>query len=150
MKAKNNFCGSIEHGITRRAFFSRVGVGSALLGSSGAVHTFAEEGLTQALKASGRRVILLWLAGGASQMETWDPKPGRPTGGPFAAIPTSVPGVHICELMPEMAKRMKELTIIRSLNSRNADHGGGAVLMMRGRQDEPTVKYPDLGAILAK
>ncbi|MSR67113.1 MAG: DUF1501 domain-containing protein [Pedosphaera sp.] len=150
MNANQHFCGSTDHGVTRRAFLSRVGVGAALLGTSGAVHTFAEEGLTRALKASGKRVILLWLAGGASQLETWDPKPGRPTGGPFAAIPTSVPGVHICELMPEMAKRMKDLAIIRSLNSRNADHGGGAVLMMRGRQDEPTVKYPDLGAILAK
>ena len=150
MNEKKQFCGSVEHGVTRRAFLSRVGVGTALLGTSGAVHTFAEEGLTRALKASGKRVILLWLAGGASQLETWDPKPGRPTGGPFAEIPTSVPGVHICELMPEMAKRMKDIAVIRSLNSRNADHGGGAVLMMRGRADEPTVKYPDLGAILAK
>src|SRR5439155_9816978 len=102
------------------------------------------------LKKNQKRVILLWLAGGASQLETWDPKPGAATGGPFRAIPTSVPGVHISELMPEMAKRMKHTCIIRSLNTRNGDHGSGAQIMMRGRRDEPNLKYPDLGAVLAR
>jgi uncharacterized protein (DUF1501 family) len=101
------------------------------------------------LKQQQKRVILLWLAGGASQLETWDPKPGRPTGGPFRAISTAVPSVQISELLPKMAQRMKTTALIRSLNTRNADHGGGADLMERGRRDEPTVKYPDLGAILA-
>ena len=83
-------------------------------------------------------------------METWDPKPGAPTGGPFRAIPTSVPGVHISELLPEMAKRMKHTCIIRSLNTRNGDHATGAQMMMRGRRDEPNLRYPDLGAVLAR
>src|SRR5262245_62996539 len=102
------------------------------------------------LKKRQKRVILLWLAGGASQLETWDPKPGAPTGGPFRAIPTSVPGVHICELMPKMAQRMKHTCLIRSLNTRNGDHGSGAKIMMRGRRDEPNLRYPDLGAVLAR
>ena len=99
-------------------------VGSgALLGTSGAVHALDEDALNAALKKTGRNVILLWLAGGASQLETWDPKPGRPTGGPFASIPTSVPGVHISELMPKMAKRMHRTTLIRSLNTGDGGHG---------------------------
>jgi hypothetical protein len=106
--------------------------------------------LADELKKQQKRCILLWLAGGASQLETWDPKPGAPTGGPFRAIPTSVPGIHISELMPQMAKRMKHTCIIRSLNTRNGDHGGAAQLMMRGRRDEPNLKYPDLGAVLAR
>src|SRR5205085_6976551 len=77
-------------------------------------------------------------------------KPGAATGGPFRAIKTDVPGVHISELMPQMARRMKHTCIIRSLNTRNGDHGSGAQLMMRGRKDEPTLKYPDLGAVLAR
>jgi hypothetical protein len=93
---------------------------------------------------------LLWLAGGASQLETWDPKPGRPTGGPFRAINTSVPGVQISELMPEMAKRMNHTAIIRSLNTKNGDHGGAARLMHLGRRDEPNLKYPDMGAVVAR
>ena len=59
------------------------------------------------LKKKQKRVILLWLAGGASQLETFDPKPGAPTGGPFRSIQTAMPGVHISELMPKMAARMK-------------------------------------------
>jgi hypothetical protein len=103
------------------------------------------------LRKDQKSVILLWLAGGASQLETWDPKPGAVTGGPFAAINTGVSGVRISELMPNMAKRFHEHTaIIRSLNTRNGDHGGGAHLMLKGRKDEANVKYPDLGAMIAK
>src|SRR5262249_3546625 len=54
------------------------------------------------------------------------------------------------ELMPQMARRMKHTTILRSLNTRNGDHGGGARLMMQGRRDDPSVRYPDLGAVLAR
>jgi hypothetical protein len=106
--------------------------------------------LASELKKQQKRVILLWLAGGASQLETWDPKPGAATGGPFKAIPTSVPGVHISELMPQMAKRMHHTCLIRSLNTRIGDHGGGARLMMRGRRDEAGLLYPDLGAVVAR
>jgi hypothetical protein len=106
--------------------------------------------LAAELKKQQKRVILLWLAGGASQLETWDPKPGAPTGGPFRATPTDVPGVHISELMPKMAQRMKHTCLIRSLNTRNGDHGSGAKLMMRGRRDEANLQYPDLGAVVAR
>ena len=151
MTQSHNFCGSHEHDISRRSFLGGLSaVGAGLLGTSGAVNTFAADGLNAALKKSNKRVILLWLAGGASQLETWDPKPGAPTGGPFADAPTDVPGVHISELMPKMAKRMKHSCIIRSLNTKDGGHGGGADLMLRGRRDEPTLKYPDLGAVVAK
>jgi uncharacterized protein (DUF1501 family) len=106
--------------------------------------------LAAELKQTQKRVILLWLAGGASQLETFDPKPGRPTGGPYRAIPTNVPGVHISELMPKMATRMHRTAIIRSLNTKIADHGGGATLMQLGRRDEASLRYPDLGAVVAR
>ena len=93
---------------------------------------------------------MLWWAGGASQFETWDPKPGSETGGPFFDIATSVPGVRISELMPEMAKRLHEHTaIIRSHNTKEGAHGRASQLMMRGRINEPNLVYPDLGAIVA-
>jgi hypothetical protein len=109
-----------------------------------------QSALADELKKQQKRVILLWLAGGASQLETWDPKPGAVTGGPFRAIQTAVPGVRISELMPKMAQRMQHTCLIRSLNTKDGDHGGGAKLMMRGRRDEANVKYPDLGAVLAR
>jgi hypothetical protein len=58
--------------------------------------------------------------------------------------------VEISELMPKMAQRMQHTCLIRSLDTKNGDHGGGAKLMMRGRRDEPSLQYPDLGAVLAR
>src|SRR5258705_503184 len=148
---KTPFCGSSEHDVSRRTFLGTIITGTAaFIGQSSAVHVFAEPALTSALKAQNKRVILLWLAGGASQLETWDPKPRTVTGGPFAAIPTSIPGVHISELMPLMADRLKHICLIRSLNTKNADHGAASELMMRGRADEASLRYPDIGAILAR
>ena len=116
-----------------------------------ALNVLKQPALAAELKRQQKRVILLWLAGGASQLETWDPKPGRATGGPYRAIETSVPGVQISELMPKMAARLKKNTaIVRSLNTKIADHGGGATLMHLGRRDEPSLRYPDLGAVVAR
>jgi len=106
--------------------------------------------LAETLNRNDKRVILLWLAGGASQLETWDPKPGRPTGGPFRAIQTNVPGIQISELMPKMSQRLQHTAIIRSLNTKIGDHGGGAQLMHLGRRDESNLRLPDLGAMLAQ
>lgn len=137
--------------LTRRAALGTLGAGGAMVASKMDVLNVLESPvLADELKRKDRRVILLWLAGGASQLETFDPKPGRATGGPFKAIPTAVPGTHISELMPQIAQRTNQMAIIRSLSTGNADHGGGATLMHLGRRDEPTVKFPDIGAMLAK
>jgi hypothetical protein len=151
MGRKVTFCGSPDHVLDRRGF---LGTAGALAGGFAASMTGLDvlktPALAAELKQQQKRVILLWLAGGASQLETWDPKPGAATGGPFRAIKTSVPGVHISELMPQMARRLHHTCLIRSLNTRNGDHASGAKLMMRGRRDEPSVPYPDLGAVLAR
>ena len=140
------FCGSADHAPSRRGF---LGTAAAFAGMS-ALDALTTPVLAGELKKRQKRVILLWLAGGVSQLETWDPKPGADTGGPFRAIPTDVPGTHISELMPEMAKRMKSTCVIRGLNTRNGDHGGATKMMMRGRMDVGGVSYPDLGAVLAR
>jgi hypothetical protein len=151
MTSNRRYCGSPLHAIDRRGFFGAAAAGAAAFAADMTqLNILQHPALAGELKKQQKHCILLWLAGGASQLETWDPKPGAPTGGPFRAIPTSVPGIHISELMPQMAKRMKHTCIIRSLNTRNGDHGGAAQLMMRGRRDEPSLKYPDLGAVLAR
>jgi hypothetical protein len=145
------FCGSPDHALDRRRFLGTMAAGAAgLAADMTCLNVLRSPALAAELKKQSKRVILLWLAGGASQLETWDPKPGTVTGGPFRAIPTSVPGIHISELMPKMAERMKTTCIIRSLNTRNGDHGGGARLMMLGRRDEASLQYPDLGAVVAR
>ncbi|MBT4274949.1 MAG: DUF1501 domain-containing protein, partial [Verrucomicrobia bacterium] len=147
-------CSHSEHQLSRRLFMNSLAVSmagaSGLIGNTGSAHLFDQEPMTRELKAKGRSVILVWLAGGSSQFETWDPKPGSPKGGPFSTIPTSIPGLHISELMPKMAKRMHQTCLIRSLNTKDSGHDSASALIMRGRKDEPSLKYPDMGAILAK
>src|SRR5437773_8159996 len=104
--------------------------------------------LASEVRKQKKQVLMLWLAGGSSQLETWDPKPGRPTGGPFRAIPTAVPGVHISELMPKTARLLDRVAVVRSLDTRIADHGQAAELMQRGRRPEASVVYPDLGVVV--
>ena len=148
---RQTFCGSPDHALNRRGFLGTVAAGAAAFAADMTVlDVLQNPALAGELKRKDKRVILLWLAGGSSQLETWDPKPGAPTGGPFRSIPTAVPGIHISELMPRMAQRMDQTCIIRSLNTKNGDHGGGARLMMHGRRDDASVRYPDLGAVLAR
>jgi hypothetical protein len=151
MMSRHNFCGSTDHAVSRRGFLGgALAAGTAAFADMTQLDVLSNTALAGELKKGQKRVILLWLAGGASQLETWDPKPGAATGGPFRSIQTDVPGVRISELMPQMAKRMKTTGLVRSLNTKNGDHGGGTRLMMRGRRDEAVIKYPDLGAVLAK
>jgi Protein of unknown function (DUF1501) len=149
---RKSFCGSAAHAVNRRGFLTTLaGVGVAAFASDmTGVQVLAHPEIAQELRRNQKRCIMLWLAGGASQMETFDPKPGAITGGPFQSIQTSTPGIRISELMPKMARRFKDTCIIRSLNTRNGDHGSGAKLMMRGRMGEASLDYPDLGSVLAR
>ena len=146
------WCGSAEHGLNRRGFLGTAAFAGATAFATdmSILNVLKSPVLADEIKRQEKRVILLWLAGGASQLETWDPKPGRPTGGPFRAIDTNVPGIRISELMPRLAQRQHHTAIIRSLNTKNADHGGGTELMDTGRPREPGLIYPDLGSILAR
>ena len=148
---RKTFCGSGAHAMDRRAFLGGAGAaGATLAADMTALNALAAPGVNGALKKTQKRVILLWLAGGASQLETWDPKPGAVTGGPFRSIQTDVPGLRISELMPKMATRMKTTCVVRGLNTKNGDHGSAAQTMMRGRRDEAALRYPDLGAVVAR
>lgn len=102
------------------------------------------------LRKQDRRVLLIWLAGGSSQLETFDPKPRSATGGPFLAIPTTVPGVHFSELIPKTAKLADRMAIVRSLDTRVGDHSQAANLIDTGRTPEPGLVYPDLGTVISK
>ena len=140
-------CQSAEHTIARRAFLGSVAAGiGGTAGFGGMIRPAAAKQLSQAQ----RRVLVIFLAGGVSQLETWDPKPKTATGGPFRAIPTSVPGVHISELLPYTAQHMHELAIVRSINTKENDHGKGKICMETGRRPEPSSTYPHLGAVSAK
>jgi len=100
------------------------------------------------LKKNGKSAILLWMSGGPSTMDIWDLKPKAPTGGPFRPISTTG-DVQICEHMPEMAKQMHNMAIIRSMSTREADHMRGRYYMHTGYVPNPSIEHPSYGAVLA-
>jgi hypothetical protein len=142
-------CHRPEHGIARRQFLGTLAAGTAGV-VAGGLGVFARPAAAAQLAKDQKRVILFNMHGGLSQMESWDPKPGTDTGGPFRAIPTSVPGIHISELLPRTAQQMHHLCIARGVNTAEDDHGKGAYMMVTGRREMPGADYPKVGAVFAK
>jgi uncharacterized protein (DUF1501 family) len=140
-------CRTAAHLVSRRGFLG--GLAGGALGLTG-LGSLVAPAAARAIEGQARRVLLIWLSGGVSQLETWDPKPGTDTGGPFQAIPTSVPGTHICELLPYTARLAHKLAIVRGVNTAEDDHGKGYVIMHTGRRPEPAMTYPHLGSVAAK
>jgi hypothetical protein len=105
----------------------------------------------------GKSVILLWMAGGPSHIDTLDPKPAAPVEirGPFSTISTRLPGVRVCEHLPKLAGMMDRLTIIRSVDCRHSNHEPNKVmqtanLAAEGRTNPEAEKYPAIASIVAK
>lgn len=150
--SKNMLC----RGPASRREFLRVGA-SALGGLS-----LSEILARRALAAANSErhldtsVILFWMWGGPSQLETFDPKPNAPSEyrGPFHAIETSVPGIQVCELFPRLAKLANRYTLIRSLHHEMSSHNDGSIELLTGKTPlvaDPTStaksEHPDLGMI---
>lgn len=115
----NHHCNPAEHAFSRRALLQGAVSTAACFGGFGRL--FGADQAASA-KRAGKKVLLIFLSGGPSQFETWDPKPGTPTGGPHCSIPTSLPGIHFDEYLPNLARLANRLITIRSMTSSNADH----------------------------
>ncbi|HVU89506.1 MAG TPA: DUF1501 domain-containing protein [Pirellulales bacterium] len=97
-----------------------------------------------------RHCIVLWMSGGPSQLDTFDPKPDHANGGEFKAIDTAVPGLRVSEHLPRLATHAKHLAILRGLSTKEGDHGRGTYLMRTGHVPGGPVRYPAIGASLGK
>lgn len=104
-----------------------------------------------------RAVILFWLSGGPSQIDTWDPKPDAPVEvrGPYRTIPTRVPGIRVCEHLPQQAQRMHKLSILRSVDCSASNHTpitmqAGNALARRTNDGKDGGGYPSMGSVAAK
>jgi hypothetical protein len=142
-------CPRHEH-VSRRALLkgSLLAGGGAVLANWGGLT--GSSAIADQVRRNGKRCIMLWMHGGCSQFETFDPKVGRETSGVFRPISTSVQGVQICELMPQMAKHVDKLAIIRSMHTSVPDHPGGTYLMHTGYAKEANMTHPEAGAIVAR
>ena len=104
-----------------------------------------------------KSVILLWMTGGPSHIDTWDVKPEAPLEirGPFKDIPTRIPGVHLCEYLPKQAAMMDRFTLIRSVDARESNHEPNQVFQTGNLEAEPRLNpkghlYPGIGSIVAR
>jgi uncharacterized protein (DUF1501 family) len=92
-------------------------------------------------------IIMLWLAGGPSQLETFDPHPGKEIAGETRAIPTAVKGIELAQGFDRLAEEMGSATLVRNLYSKEGDHERGVYALKTGYRVDPTVVHPSIGAI---
>ena len=131
---------------------SRRGILQISLGATASLcvpHWLAPELQAREAAATGRSMILLWMNGGPSHLDTWDPKPGHPHGGEFATIETDTVGIHISEQLPQLAKQMHHLAISRSMTSKEGSHERGRYLLQSGYLPLAGTQHPALGSIIS-
>jgi len=132
---------------TRRSFLC---LSLAALASSLAQPGARAAGSTSTRGGRAKACILLFMHGGASQLDTFDPKPGRPTGGSVTTISTALPGVAVSQHLPELARRLDRVALVRSLTAREGNHDRARYLMHTGQPPQGGVQHPALGAWVAE
>ena len=142
-----NLYRSLAPSLSRRDWLRLSTAGFAACSMSGWLEALADQAVPP---TQGRSCILLWMAGGPSQMDTFDLKPGHPNGGQFKAIETSVSGIKISEHLPSLAKHAEHLAIIRSMTTKEGDHSRGTYLMRNGYLPQGPIRYPTLGSLVSK
>ncbi len=128
-------------GLDRRGFLTLAGLGW-LTPVGHVLAARAERG-----REPARSIILLWMAGGPSQLETFDPHPDRRIAGGTRAIATASGGIRLAEGFGRLAEVMDKVSVVRSMISREGDHERGTYLMKTGYRRDPTVDHPSIGAI---
>lgn len=137
----------ISSGMSRRHFLSHMAGASALAAPAMSL-TQSIAANADTLRSNRKSCILLWMGGGPSTIDMWDLKPGASTGGEFRPIATTGSG-QISEHLPLMAQQMHNMSIVRSMSTREADHGRGRYYMHTGYVPNPNIEYPSYGSVLS-
>ncbi len=138
---------NIPH-LSRRDLFRLAAAGVVGVSTSGWIEAMAADAAGDPKRR--KSVILLWMTGGPSQTDTFDPKPKHANGGQFKAIETAVPGILVSEHLPKLARQMKDIAIIRSMSSKEGDHGRATYNLRTGYTQQGPVRYPTLGSLVSK
>src|SRR5438270_976745 len=134
--------------LSRRDWLKLSAAGVVSYSMSGWFEAFAADAAKNPQRR--RSCILLWMNGGPSQTDTFDLKPGHANGGPFKEIATSVPGIKISEHLPKIAKCMDQMVLVRSMSTKESDHGRASYFLRTGRTPGGPVQYPTIGSALSK
>jgi hypothetical protein len=137
-----------RRGVSRRGFLHTVSAGAIAAGTLNLRDLMSLQAAE--LARQGRSMILLWMAGGPSQFETFDPKPGTDNGGPTQAIDTAVSGIQIAEGWEKTATVMNDIALIRSMTNKEGSHPRATYQLHTGYLPSGSVKHPSLGSCLAK
>lgn len=130
-----------------RRDFMRLGAGVGIGASLSGWHHLLANNSSPRPK---RSCILLWMNGGPSQTDTFDLKPDHVNGGPIKPIQTTVPGLTIGEHFPNLARQAQHLAVIRSMSTKEGDHGRATYLMRTGNLPQGAIQYPFIGSLLGK
>jgi uncharacterized protein (DUF1501 family) len=133
--------------LSRRGFLHMAGGGALGFAGSSWLDCLALH--ADELRRARKSCIVLWMAGGPSQFETFDPKPGAPTQGPTGAIPTAVPGISIAEHWRKVSGVTRDLAIIRSMTSKEGNHGRATYLLHTGYAPSGGIVHPGFGSLVA-
>ncbi len=135
--------------VTRRSMLRRLAGGAAAAGVLQLSWRDLLIARAEELQKEKRAMILLWMDGGPSQFECFNPKPGSDNQGPAGVINTALPGVQFAEFWPETAKVLDRIALIRSMVSNEADHFRAIKLVRTGYPINPTLAYPTWGSVVA-
>jgi len=133
----------------RRAFLKKMMAGGVAAGAISLGWRDMLVARAKELRKSGKSMILLWMDGGPSQFESFNPKIGSKNQGPATAIKTKLPGVQFAEYWPKMAQMADKIALIRSMQSNEADHFRAIKLVRTGYPINPTLAYPTWGSVVA-
>src|SRR5687767_8375777 len=97
-----------------------------------------------------RHCILLWMTGGPTQTDTFDMKPGHANGGQFKEVATQAPGLRFSEHLPKLGEMADRLCVVRSLSTKEGDHGRGTYVARTGQKLQGPIQYPTIGSSLSK
>jgi uncharacterized protein (DUF1501 family) len=135
-----------QHPTSRRSFLSAGSLGFLGLTLTEYLSAAASSSAKAPLTGKAKSVILFWLEGGPSHIDTWDPKANSN----FKPISTNVPGIQISELLPKMAKRMDKFALVRSMHTRGTDHPQATHYAITGHEINPAMQFPSVGSIITK
>lgn len=136
-----------NYGMNRRHFMQHMATAASTIPAMNFLsHVQAN---ADVVKSKQKACILMWMGGGPPTIDIWDLKPESKNGGEFKPIDTAASGVQISEHMPETAKMFQDLSIVRSMSTREADHGRGRYYMQTSYVPNPTVVHPTFGSVVS-